>query len=250
MNFLKKAIFGAATALVFSGAAFASPVNVDGVIWNAGADFTGINVTLTETIDPSSGALSGFGVITSLNGQGASSFCPGCQLTVQYSGYTPVSGGVLPSPTGNGTQIAYQGGQINIFVHHDNDLNPNDPLSLNAGNTGGDLWLTLEGHAINGVTLTGSNFFPSFLFGSGLWDVTGGAGSAYLNTNTKQDGADFSFSNTFTSFPGTPDTPSSPLFSVGSGTFQGNSIPEPGSMALVGLGLLAAGALRRRQASK
>lgn len=248
MNFLKKAIFGVTTALAFAGAVHATPMNVGGVIYDPDSpqDFSGINVTITQTINQLTGELSGFGVITSLNGTNAATFCPGCQLTVQYSGYMPIGSTIVPNPAGPGTQITYSGGLINIFVNTSPTADPANPLSLNSANTGsGELWLQLAGHGIGGVTLTGTSYFPSFLLGSGLWDVVGGLAQPLLDTNTKTDGADFSFTNSFTNFP-----TQSIFFATGSGTFQGNSIPEPGSMALVGLGLLAAGALRRRNTAK
>lgn len=246
MNFLKKAIFGAAAAIALVGSAAAN--NIGGVMWDPDSpnDFSGTSATLTQSINPVTGELSGFGVITTLNGTGVSTFCPGCELTIQYSGYTPIGSTILPDPSNPGQQISYKGGVIKIFVDRTPDASPNDPLLLTSANTGdGDLWLTLAGHAINGVTLVGNNFFPDFLLGKGLWDVTGGLAAYFLDTDTKTDGADFSFTNSFSSFP-----TGSVLFATGTGNFNGNSIPEPGSMALVGLGLLAAGALRRRNAAK
>ncbi len=251
MNFLKKAIFGAAAALALASSAYASPVNVNGVMWDPDSanDFSGASATLTQTINPVTGELSGFGVITTLNGTPVASFCPGCELTIQYSGYTPIGGNLFPNPAGTGTSIFYTGGLVKIYVDHTPDANPSNPLLLTAANTGdGDLWLTLAGHAVGGSTLTGISL-PHTLLGLGSWDVVGGAAAPYLDTNTVADGsggfADLSFSNSFTSFP-----TNSTLFATGTANFDGNSIPEPGSMALVGLGLLAAGAMRRRKSAK
>ncbi|MES2103882.1 MAG: PEP-CTERM sorting domain-containing protein [Pseudomonadota bacterium] len=254
MNFLKKAIFGAAAALALASSAYASPVNVGGVIWDPESlsDFKGVSASIIQNI-AADGSLSGFGIITSLNNNGVASFCPGCELTFAFGGYSPVALQATPSlGDAAGTTISYTGGWLKVYVDNTpNVTNPLDPNTLNSGNaTDGQLWLDLVGNEINGVSLIGINNFQSFgtLNGSGRFDVVGGLAKLNFDTNTMPNGADLTFSTTFSDFPlivgGVPVT------STGGGTFKGNSIPEPGSMALVGLGLLAAGALRRRQASK
>lgn len=246
MKMFKKVVLGAAMALAFSGAQ-ASIINIGGVMWDpdSPSDFNGTSAATVQNINPGTGELSGYGVVTFLNSTAQNTFCPGCELTIQYSGFTPISAGALPGIGGGGQTIQYTGGLFSIYVDHTAETNGG--LNMTQANTGdGVLWLSLVAHSIGGgPTLTGTNFYPSFLAGGGLLDVVGGLAAGNLNTNTRIDGADLSFSSTFTNFPN-----NNPLNATGTATFNGNSIPEPASLALLGLGLLGVSALRRRKAAK
>ncbi len=255
MKFFKKTLAAAALTAALATSAQAAMINVGGVIWDPSSilDFNGTSATLTQSI-AANGTLSGFGVVTTLNGNGVGVFCPGCEVTIQYGGFTPIGGALLPLAGGTGAAINYTGGWLNIFVDHTPDASATNPLLLDNTNTGdGALWLSLTGHNVGGVSLTGFNFSSmGFLAGQGLLDVTGGLAGGNIDTNTKADGADLAFTSTFTNlvFANIPQVGRVPVWSSGSATFNGDSIPEPATLALIGLGLLGAGALRRRQVGK
>ncbi len=244
MKSLKQLLSSAAIAGAMAASAQAGLINVAGVMWDPDnpLDFGGITATILQSINPLTGEVTDLAVITSINGTGVGAFCPGCELTARVTGYFPVGGNAVPTPADpTGTQNFYGGGSVQIYLDHTPDAPAFNPLGLTLANaTDGVLWMELTGHEINGISLTGTNNFAvGFLQGKGLWDVAGGLAAAYLNTNSMADGADFSFTNTFTSFP-----TNSPLFATGSGTFNGDSIAllsESGTVGLIGLGLLALG---------
>lgn len=258
MDIKKSLIAGVMAASgFFAGAAHAGVVNVGGVIWDTDSplDFSSTTATIQQSIDPISGVVSGFGVIMQINGKGIGDFLqPGVasELTFEYGGFSPNIAGTVPSTLGGGDQIPYTGGFVKIFVDGPggNLVDVNNPLGLNSTNvTDGTLWLDLVGHPnSNGYTLIGINNYPNQLLGLGLLSVIGGLAQENFDTNTKGNGADFTFTNSFTAFP-----TNSILFATGSGTYQSDSIaitvPEPTTIALLGLGLFGIGAMRKPKKS-
>ncbi|MDP3086373.1 MAG: PEP-CTERM sorting domain-containing protein [Rubrivivax sp.] len=124
---------------------------------------------------------------------------------------------------------------------------------LYPGISGGALYL--EGNFASGiggpadaVTTWATNFNSTSLVGggAGYLDFTGGSALANFNTDshvvapgvTRDALAQFTFS---------PIGAASGWTVVATGDIRGNVIPEPGSLALVAFGLLAAGGLARRK---
>ncbi|MGZ5136153.1 MAG: PEP-CTERM sorting domain-containing protein, partial [Flavitalea sp.] len=157
-------------------------------------------------------------------------------------GYLPVGSTILPT---FGTGINYTGGIVKVFVDNTPEItNPSDPTTLTAANTSdGTLWLDLVG---NGTFLGTTDDSGTLLTGSGLLDVIGGLAAANFNTNTKANGADFTFTSSFTQFP----DPGNLLIANGTGNVNSDSVeinvPEPVTLSLLGLGLLGFSTLRRR----
>lgn len=208
---------------------------------------------MRQFINGTTGELTGFGIVTVINGTGSATFCvSGCELTFQFSGFTPVGQQFVPTI---GSNIQYTGGSIRFYVDSSPDVvNPFDYNSLTFANTGdGVLWLDLVGNGTNtgGVTFIGSAFGTpggayTLLAGGGKTDVTGsGLADSYFNYNTLADGSDVSFSTSLTFFQ---QGNLNPADVSGTGNIRSDTrveVPEPGSLALVGLAMMGLFGARR-----
>jgi hypothetical protein len=258
MNIGKKILASLAIA-VASLSASASPINIGGVVWDPDhpGDFNGVAGLIYQDADANR-AISGYGVVTFLNGQDTASFCPGCELEFEFGGYTlsNIDGGLDPlnDPSGGLTQFfEYTGGWVRYYVDYTPEGITDVQLltAANTGSGGGDnlLWLDLEGAVGSGVetTFIGGPLFNAAA-GAGDFNVVGGAAASNLDTNSVllQSGqfADLTFGSNFTALTPNGDGTSS---STGSASFNGNSIPEPTSLAVFGIALLAFGANARKK---
>ncbi|GAC21989.1 PEP-CTERM sorting domain-containing protein [Paraglaciecola arctica] len=262
LNKLSKTVFSAAllsAGLMASSSAMA--VNVGGVVWNPADmfDFTSNSQLIEDLLDPGAdgifntaddvvSSLNGFGKVTGINNTFEATFCPsGCELTFEFGGYqvTNVIAGV------GDTRIGFTGGWINFYVDSGTAYDANSKASAIDG---GAPWLSLAAHetfsATHGINTSLNATLSSFGagvdagVGAGLLDVVGGAAMSNFDTNTRTDGADWVFSSSFQPIGST--TPDGfELF--GTADFRGDSIPEPSSLALLGLGMLGLGFGARRK---
>lgn len=250
MKHLKKVLAAAAATMAMSGSALAnSPINIDGVVWTPGP-FNAFSLDVNQIINGGTGEVTGYGAITQING--VTNFCSGCALIFSFNSFTPFGAVTLPSFTGGGTTIGYTGGVVNVYATTNatavadaaaNAVTAAD-LAAAAMPGGSKDFLNLTGHptGVNGISFTGTaNPITGWLTGGGSLDVMGGDAANNFNTNTIPNGADISFSETFTEY--TPDL----LNAIGTGTFHSYTIPEPASVAMVGLGLLGLAMSRRRR---
>lgn len=280
---MKKFISIAAAAAAIFVAAPASAVIVAGIDFGAAGVSAHLETaTLAESFVGAVGdQLQGYGLITTVNGD--SSYCAvgTCSLYYYFHSYTvsQFSPAAVRFTGGMVDLYLQNGAPVNL-------LSANSAANITTITTTMTPWARLTGHTFNDAlinfvlgagtqtlngtgSLTGGDLSQN---GSGMLDsdLSGTFGSAaaaaYLNGNGRADGlggfADVVFTSSTSNAVLNPQDVASGLTlgcnngtaAAGAWCFQGTSnirgtanyVPEPGGIALVGLGLLAAGVARRK----
>ena len=263
MKIVKKLLSGLLLVSAFGGAAHASIINIGGVSWNPDAvsitdsDFTAryeFNQFFTSNANQVTGAinaapnyanavnpatvgfgnvLQGIGEITKFNGINygdtasttGGAFCASCELTFVFGGFTIA---------GPGT---FSNGWLRLYVDNTPDFNVSVSPAANAAD--GNLFLELT--AIANEFSNAASFQSGFL--TSYFAVTGGIAAGNFDTNTQQFMADLlsSASSQFSN---------QNFIATSTGQISGNSIPEPSSVFLLSLAMLALAFTRRQSKSK
>lgn len=267
---LTKLLLGAAAGTLLStAAAFAVPTaTVDGVTIpidsaSGGAVFT-VQVDNETKIVNVGDVLQGVGLVTQIkdNPSNTTTYlqpcatvgCSGTFLTDVFQGLTVRS--IVSGATG--FDVYLTGGTLNYYVQHTlpNLATGSQATDITNGSSG-TLWLSLTPAVFDSFGDTMHIFVPGNSLsnfstnaqGDAFLNVVGGDAAHFFNTNTFATG----FNNTFAdlSFIGNANQSQCGDFPVcGSDDLHANTVPEPASLAILGVGLFIMGwSLRRKSSS-
>lgn len=258
MKFLKNVLAGVAVAAAMASAN-ASPITVGGVTWDpdyadAGdADFIG-SFDFTQWFSTTSGSV---GVISNYDaaigiGSVLSSLTGGEGATGYYlqgaGEFTRVNENVgIGTFTAANTEMTYGFGGIGLNQNGTFNIS-NAWARIKVNSTTPNFNIPSSNQAEVNDALSGSTWLDLEILTLGF--ASGGVGNGTVSATFSVIGGDAegNFQPSFLAY--TADAffnPSAKYSSGGNGSLIGNTIPEPESLALVGLGLLGLAAARRRK---
>lgn len=208
--------------------------------------------------------LTGVGEFTSINGEAVA--CSGCELTLAFggleiTGFVSEEVIVLGIATGIFVDVPVfniDNAWLNVYV---SEIDTNDFNQLAVYDEGTDSFDTTQiGYAVEGDLWLAAEF-DSFAFqtssstlpvlnGTSQWTASIVSGAAFSNfdTNSQISGSDVFSGETGATFGSPTDFD---IAAEGTGSVEADTIPEPGSLALIGVALLgAAGLAARRKPSE